>query len=337
MTRLLSWVACLFVCMSAVAQTVAPAADTWPAAQRKAANRAAAECSSVRESASPTPETLEADIRNARDRGFLWRITKDGRTSFLYGTLHAGKSEWMVPGPNVTGALRSADALALEMDVLDPDIQQRLAAGMAALRRTELPESLVKRLQDQSAALCVPYDSIGKLTPEFQIVTLTMMVGRSDGLEAAYAVDLILAGLGHAAQKEVVSLETPELQLQVLQMQSPQESIAFVEDGLNELETGRARTMLARVASAWANGDYAELDRFGEWCECLDTEIERAMMKRTLDDRNPRLAAEIDELHSSGKHVFAAVGSLHMFGPLGLPTLMEKRGYRVERVVAKRQ
>ncbi len=74
------------------------------------------------------------------------------------------------------------------------------------------------------------------------------------------------------------------------------------------------------------------MEHFNEWCECLNTEIERAMMKRLLDDRNPDLAEHIDALHESGKQVFAAVGSLHMFGAVGLPVLMAKRGYRVERV-----
>jgi uncharacterized protein YbaP (TraB family) len=30
--------------------------------------------------------------------------------------------------------------------------------------------------------------------------------------------------------------------------------------------------------------------------------------------------------------VFAAVGALHMTGPLGLPQLMQQRGYTVERI-----
>jgi uncharacterized protein YbaP (TraB family) len=56
------------------------------------------------------------------------------------------------------------------------------------------------------------------------------------------------------------------------------------------------------------------------------------MMKRLLDDRNPNLAGRIDAIHKSGKNVFAAVGSLHMFGEIGLPALMKKRGYQVEQV-----
>ncbi len=34
----------------------------------------------------PSPAQLEEGTRNARDRGFLWRATRDGRTSYLYGT-----------------------------------------------------------------------------------------------------------------------------------------------------------------------------------------------------------------------------------------------------------
>jgi uncharacterized protein len=120
--------------------------------------------------------------------------------------------------------------------------------------------------------------------------------------------------------------------LNLLQMRNPAETISFVEDNLDELETGRSRTLLKRFASVWANADYAEMSRYNEWCECVSTENEREVMKRLLDERNPDLAAHIDALHAGGKRVFAAVGSLHMFGPIGLPALMAKRGYRVEPV-----
>jgi uncharacterized protein YbaP (TraB family) len=53
-------------------------------------------------------------------------------------------------------------------------------------------------------------------------------------------------------------------------------------------------------------------------------------MKRLLDDRNPLLASAIESLHASGRQVFAAVGSLHMIGPSGLPALLRQRGYKVE-------
>jgi uncharacterized protein YbaP (TraB family) len=85
----------------------------------------------------------------------------------------------------------------------------------------------------------------------------------------------------------------------------------------------------------WADSDYDDMAHFDAWCECLDTESERNMLKRLNDERNPSMADRIDALHASGKQVFAAVGSMHMFGPKGLPALMEQRGYGVERVDLK--
>ena len=295
-----------------------------------AAYSAAAECPPALQQ--PTSDMVQTALRNARDHGFLWRITKDGRTSFLYGTIHVAKFDWTVPGPRVRQALRATDTVALEMDVLNADIQADLAKGMAAQHRTAMPVPLEKRMRQQAAAFCVPYDSLATLTPELQVTALSTMVGRQAGLEAAYAIDAVLAQIGHSAKKNMVSLESPEMQLRLLQMQNEQETISFLEDGLDELESGRALKMLDRIAKVWADADYAEMARFEEWCECLKTASEREMMKRALDQRNPALADNIDALHKNGRQVFAAVGSLHMFGPLGLPVLMTKRGYRVERV-----
>lgn len=280
----------------------------------------------------PTAEMLQAAAREARDRGFLWRISKNGRTSYLYGTMHVGKFDWAFPGPSVMQAIRSTDTLALELDDQDADIQSRLLMAMSTLHSEALPDPLVRRMRRQADELCLPYDAIALLTPEMQVTTLTMMVGRWEGLDVSYATDTILAGIGHGAGKNMVSLETPEMQLRLLQMQDRQETIAFVQDSLDELESGRSRSMLKRIASIWASADYAGMEHFPEWCECYKTEIERTEMKRLLDDRNLDLAEHIDALHKSGKQVFAAVGSLHMFGALGLPALMAQRGYRVERV-----
>lgn len=272
---------------------------------------------------------------NASDRGFLWHISKDGRTSFLYGTLHVAKFGWMFPGPRVMHALSATDTVALELDIMDADIRGRMARGMAAPAAMALPSSLAQRMRRQADALCVPYASISRLSPELQVTTLTAMAGRAAGLDPAYSIDGVLAGIGHGANKNMVSLETPEAQLRMLQMKDAQTTIAFVRDSLDELESGRSGALLRRIAELWASADYAEMSRFGEWCDWLDTGIEREMMGRLLDERNPALAERIDALHRSGRQVFAAVGSLHMFGPAGLPALMARRGYRVERVDLK--
>jgi uncharacterized protein YbaP (TraB family) len=277
-----------------------------------------------------TADALRDGLTDARDHGFLWRISKDGRTSFLYGTIHAAKLEWMFPGPTVVEAIRSSSTIALELDVLDPDIQRRLAASIGPQRSDALPPALLRRMEKQMAAECVDAATWSRFAPEFQIASLSVMAARRDGFDPAYAIDLVLAVLGRSLEKPVASLETPESQMQALQMPTQKDTIEFVSSGLDELESGRARPLLNRLAKAWTDSDYDDLASYAKWCECLRTAADRAAMKRLLDDRNPKLAASIDALHASGQQVFAAVGSLHMIGPTGLPALMRKRGYKVE-------
>ena len=87
----------------------------------------------------------------------------------------------------------------------------------------------------------------------------------------------------------------------------------------------------AALAEAWAAGDLQTLERYAQWCECADTDEQRAWLRRLNDDRNPQLAAGIDALHARGHKVFAAVGALHMTGAQALPRLLQQRGYQVQR------
>lgn len=279
-----------------------------------------------------TQEEMQAGLRTARDRGFLWRITRDGRSSWLYGTVHAAKRDWMFPGPKVTQALRASDTIALELDMQNPEIGRRLGAGMAAQRSAPLPEPLRQRLLRLAEAECIPAQMLAPLSPEMQVATLAVLAARRDGIDPSYGIDAVLGGFGRGTGKPVLSLETPEQQLQVLQMPSAQETLNFVESGIKDLESGRARPLVLRLTQVWADADLDTLAAYASWCDCLTTEVDRAQQARLLDARNPPLADAIAALHHAGKNVFAAVGSLHMIGPLGLPELMTQRGFTVERV-----
>ena len=306
------------VVAASAAGTASPAASCPPTAQP------------------PSPDAVQAGLRNARDRGFLWRIAKDGRSSYLYGTVHVAKLDWVFPGPKTMQALNASDTVALELDLLDPALQRRMAEAIAARREPALPAALAQRLQRQAQAECIAPETLAGLGPMLQIATLSALVGRRDGIDPAYGIDLFIAGLAHAAKKTTVSLETPELQLDTLTSDPDAPLAALVESGLDELESGRARPLLNRLVRIWADADDTELGRYESWCDCLKTDADRRAMRRMLDDRNPALAAGIDALHSGGKQVFAAVGSLHMIGPNGLPALLAKRGYRIERIEPSR-
>ena len=282
--------------------------------------------------APPSAQALAAAERDARDRGFLWRLQKDGRVSWLYGTVHLGRLDWVFPGPQVREAFAASQTLALELDLTDPDTQRRLAAGSRATPGDALPAALQRRLDRRAQAECAALDALGGLKPELQLATLSMLAGRRLGLEPVYGIDMALAALARRDGKALVALESVDDQLKALVGGPRGELHELVASTLDELDSGRAQALLGHIAQVWASGDHARLSRYPEWCECQRTAAEAAVMRRLLEGRNPAMAARIDQLHRSGQRVFAAVGSLHLIGARGVPALLAQRGYRVERI-----
>ncbi len=282
--------------------------------------------------APPTAQALADAQQAARDRGFLWKLEKDGRTSWLYGTVHVARLEWAFPGPRVAQALAQSQLLALELDLLDPETQRRLAAGSAARPGDALPAPLQQRLERRARAECAAPEQLAALRPELQLAMLTMLAGRRQGLEPGYGIDASLSALARRDGKPVAALETVDEQLRTIAATSRTELLELARHTLDELDSGRAQKMLGQVVQLWARGDQARLARYAEWCDCQRTPAEAAAMRRLLDDRHPAMAARLDALHRGGRSVFAAVGSLHLTGARSLPALMAQRGYRVERI-----
>jgi uncharacterized protein YbaP (TraB family) len=278
----------------------------------------------------PTAEQMQAAQQRARDRGFLWRVQRDGRSAWLFGTIHLGRPMWLFHGPQVRQALAASDTLALEIDVGNTAALMQAAA--AAPAAGPLPAALRQRLERQAVAACLPPQLMAQQHPVMQLVTLSMMAARWDGLDAAFGQEFLLAAHARAARLPVVALETPERQMQALIPPAGTPIDGLIARGLDQLEQGVARRITARLVAAWERGDLAELEDYERWCECVATAEERALMRRLNDERNPAMAERIDALHRDGKRVFVAVGALHMTGPQGLPKLLRERGYSVERV-----
>jgi uncharacterized protein len=282
----------------------------------------------------PTAAQLQAITAEARDRGVLWKITKGGRTSHLYGTIHVGKLEWAVPGPTIAAALRESEVLALEIDFTDPEIAATAAAITAAgPDAPALPPELRARLARQVEAACVASAAIAAIHPVMQAITLTTLVGRWDGLDPSYAQELSLGGAARAFGQRVVSLESVKLQMEALIPKDPEDAIELIDETIEQLEENRVRPVLKRLAAAWEKGDLATIADYESWCDCVRDDQEREFLRRVNDERNPHLAAGIDALHLNGQRVFAAVGALHMVGEKPLPKLLAARGYTVERVI----
>jgi len=277
----------------------------------------------------PTERQIQEALATAQDHGMLWRVQKDGRSSYLYGTLHLGKLSWAFPGPRVMEALQAATTVALELDLSDPAVSAALLSRPADLA---LPPELAQRLARQFKVACVDASLFAKVHPVMQVMTLAVLAGRTEGLEASWGQEMMLAQFAQALKRPLVSLETAQSQLEALIPRDPKEARLLIDDTLSQLESSKGAATLRRLADSWAQGKLDDLAGPEHGCECQGHRYHAQCMAHPLDDRNPHLADGIDALHRQGQRVFAAVGALHMAGENGLPRLLEKRGYTVERV-----
>jgi uncharacterized protein YbaP (TraB family) len=280
----------------------------------------------------PTPEQLQAAQAAAKDRGALWRLRKDGRVSYLYGTVHVGKLDWVFPGPQLQAALRATEVLAVEVNPMDPAFMAEVQAAQTQAAQLTLTSAEQARLDAEADAACLPRTALAALHPVMQAVTYVSLAGRRDGLDPAYAQELVLLGAAQATQRPVVALESVASQMAVLLPVDAAEARALLNQTLDSLQRQESRTSLRRVSQAWERGDLDAMESPAKLCDCVPTAQELQFLRRLNDDRNPGLADRIAEEHGKGKAVFAAVGALHMTGAQALPGLLKARGFEVERV-----
>jgi uncharacterized protein YbaP (TraB family) len=276
------------------------------------------------------PATTEQAARwaaQAPDRGVMWRISRGGHASYLFGSLHIGKVDWAYPGPTLRQAWGETEVLAVELDPAD------VGAVLAALPKGEpLAPAQARRVEAQARAASLPPAARGPLPVMLQLSTLTLVEARRDGFDALFGQDLMLLALAKADGRPVQSLESVEEQLAALEPEAA-ELPAIVDGTLRQLQRGQMRAPLRKLAATWSRGDLKALADYPRWCGCADSPAERAWFKRVNDDRNVQLAARIDALHGAGQRLLVAVGALHMSGPEALPKLLAARGFTVEAVL----
>lgn len=278
----------------------------------------------------PGRELMLRAQTQAADRGLLWRVSRDGRDSFVYGSMHAGRPEWMALGPQTERALARTGVLALEVDVMDPAVQAALGAVTDGPPR-RLPDDVAQALRAAWQAECLPPQDLQTGATEFRAMQLAVAQAQREGLFTLYGAEAALLMRNLRAQRPVVGLETVQTQLDTLLARDADEAAAMVRDVLADWRHPRAGLLLQRLARAWAQGDLSDLEAYADWCECMDQASQRQAFERQVMGRNPGMVQAFERLHANVS-VFAAVGALHVIGPHGLPALLRARGFAVSRV-----
>lgn len=286
----------------------------------------------------PLPQVSQAQwtdyAKAAQDKGLLWRLEKDGRTSWLLGTIHVNRVDTTVLGPRAMAALRQSDVVAPELNVLDPVVLTELLRALAE-PLPELPDALRSRVNKVLQEGCHPQaHNSALISKRLLMPSLILSAGRAQGLFADLSVDSFILGSAQTLKKEIHALEDVAIQKKAM------DAMAFgvhfeskLQETLTNIETGAVQRFLEKFHQVWLKGDVRALASYADWCGCMNTPEDVRVNRHINDDRNPALADGIARLHASGKSVFAAIGMLHMTGSSAVHELLSQKGFKVSFIV----
>ena len=269
------------------------------------------------------------------DRGFLWEVTRDGRRSYLYGTVHVARLAWDFPGPVVRKALLDSRVLAVELDPTDPHLLARLTAaqGVAAPSNEAADPARSAAIEAGFAReftrACVDAARLQYMAANMKLAALTALSARDRGLYPQTSIDTALVGFMRATGKRVLELETPEEQGRALE-QSDGGGSASVERALARLDSGETRRELLKLTHTWAVSDATALHAYTSSPGYLS---DRAARAAVFADRDRLLAQRIDDTFQKEDGVFAAIGMLHTTNDGNVVERLQHMGYTVRALV----
>ena len=283
----------------------------------------------------------------------FYKVTgAEGQQMWLLGTIHVGDERTAFLPQEIYDAFDSSDALAVEFEtesytaqlMEDEEAMQRYLEAFLYTDGTSTQEhindeELFGQLQKFLQASGT-YDATMLVTKPIFLEQTVSSFFMSNGyrLSSDYGVDSQLQSRAYEQEKEILSVESGEFQMDLLGAFSDELQVYMLRDAL---EYGQCayNYHTEQLYELWCSGDEAELITYlnEEAEEDPDlTEEEKALIaeyEQAIETgRNVDMLAVAEEYLGSGKTVFYAVGLAHLLAEDGLVNTLRNAGYTVELV-----
>jgi uncharacterized protein len=261
----------------------------------------------------------------------LWRVSGGDGTVWLFGSVHLLPEGGFAIEGELADALASADRVCME---IDPDAEDEATTTSITLARAVDPEgrdlfellgSDADRVRGAAEKAGVPLDALAMFEPWFAGITVSVMALQAHGYNVQHGVEQIIQAEAREAGKTGCGLETLDGQLGMLDGLPGELQNEILVQALEDASD--VESLVEPMLAAWRDGDEAGL------LESLEDDFEGypELADALIYDRNARWADQVSEILDDGGDVLVVVGAMHLVGERGLPELLSKRGYRVER------
>jgi uncharacterized protein YbaP (TraB family) len=286
-----------------------------------------------------TPSTVQMPpaAESGAHRGMLYRVHGDGKTSYLFATVHAGKRGAFQLEPAARQALAASAKLVIELDIRENapfqaalDRHGFYAQGDSI--RNHLSPPALDTLQRAVLGAGMDLDAVSRYKPWLIANLLVGLDLEHHGFERGEAVEFYLLAAAQTQAKQVLELESAEYQLSLFDAMDEGRQERYMLENLADLDDGDALRKSQGVIDAWRSADAAQIDALLRELTSGDSVSSDFMQRTLLGKRNTDMATTIERIMEDDQTAFVGVGMLHLIGNNGLPQLLMQRGYAVEKI-----
>lgn len=248
---------------------------------------------------------------------------------YLIGSVHVlPESAYPLP-KGLEQAYANAEGLVLETDpavLQEPDFQKRMldaARAPTGLKSTIAP-ALYAQLKQRAQAADLPMSLCDPFKAWFCALSLELFSLQTQGISGDFGLDKHFYERSVRDERPVRWLEAPESQLRLFTQMSDQVSSQFLASTVDEL--GMADRSTTYLISQWQHDDRAGM-------EAVVTDMKRdypQTYERLLGERNRAWVKPLEALLRESQPQLIVVGSAHLLGVDGVPSLLQARGWKIK-------
>ena len=276
----------------------------------------------------------------------LWKVTdpESGNSIYLLGTMHVLPEKASDYPEKLMDIYNNCEAIAVEYDTVtlmsDANAMAEMTQGFIYKDGSKVTEHIsdetYQKLKDYFNSMGGYSEMLDMYNTGFFINQLnSIMLLRLENLETS-GTDTYFMELAKKDNKEVISIETLDTQVNALSAYSDDLADYILSDSLDEMDNiDEYAENIAEIYELWANGSGdimfdSDIDTDDIPEELKDDYDE--YKKTMLNDRNKGMAEKASELLKDGKNCLFMVGALHYSEDVGVDNLLEGMGYKVEKI-----
>lgn len=277
-------------------------------------------------------------------KGVLWKVTHNGNTVYLLGSIHVGSTELYPIHPALRKAYESSDVLAVEANVLN------VKEGMEYyFKKVTYPEgdsiknhvsaATYAKLERTLKKMGVDAEPMLKIKPWGLASGLSNIAAAKDAVDnpsqstVATGIDMYFLVNALMGQKETVELESVPFQTDLLDSLSPQFQEEYLNAALDEILSESPASVKENLIQewllAWEKGD---VKSFTESFNAQSAQEQNELSDKLFGVRDTEMAKKIIDMleGTEPKTYFVVVGAGHLLHKdTNIVEYLKKEGFTV--------